>query len=257
LPEGSLLDRILAPNALSAAFQPVVDVVGQCPKTHYLEALIRGPRGTSAHSPDILFEYARRRRQTAAVDRACLRAILADTRALPRDTTLGLNAHASTVGAPDFVDFLAATALGQGVHPSRLVVEIVEHAPPRDAVAFQKGLEGLRDIGAAVALDDVGFGHSNYRMILESRPDYFKIDAYFVTGARDDYYRRVVLGSVARLARSFGARVVAEGVETEDDLAVVRDEGIDLVQGWLVAAAAPARELFPPPPALSSGTAAP
>jgi EAL domain-containing protein (putative c-di-GMP-specific phosphodiesterase class I) len=246
VPDASLLDRILAPHALSAAFQPVIDVAARRPRTHYLEALIRGPRGTSVHSPDILFEYARRRRRTAEVDRACLSAILADASVFPRDTTLGVNVHASTVGEADFVDFLAGTALGHGVHPSRLVVEIVEHAPPRDAAAFQKGLDRVRGLGAAVALDDVGFGHSNYRMILESRPDYFKIDAYFVTGARNDYYRRVVLGSVAKLARSFGARVVAEGVETEDDLSVVKDEGIDLVQGWLFAAAAAAREFSAP-----------
>jgi len=244
--EASLLERILAPGALSAAFQPVIEVAGEEPRPHYLEALIRGPRGTSVHAPDILFEYARRRRRTADVDRACLRAILASATALPPGTSVGLNVHASTLGAQDFVDFLAGTALGHGIHPSRLIVEIVEHAPPRDAAAFQKGLDHLREIGAAVALDDVGFGHSNYRMILESHPDYFKIDAYFVTGARDDYYRRVVLGSVAKLARSFGARVVAEGVETEDDLAVVKDAGIDLVQGWLFAAAAPADELAGP-----------
>jgi len=243
--DASLLGRILAPRALSAVFQPVFEVGGAAPRLHYLEALIRGPRGTSVHSPEILFEYVRRRRRTAEVDRACLREILAEARQLPPETPLGLNVHASTVGAPDFADFLGAAAFGYAIHPSRLVVEIVEHAPPRDAEAFRRGLHRLRDLGAAIALDDVGFGHSNYRMILECHPDYFKIDAYFVTGARDDYYRRVVLASVAGLAQSFGARVVAEGVESEDDLAVVRDAGIDLVQGWLFAAASPARDFAP------------
>jgi EAL domain-containing protein (putative c-di-GMP-specific phosphodiesterase class I) len=245
LTDASLLGRLLAPRALSAVFQPVFEVGGDAPRPHYLEALIRGPRGTSVQSPEILFEYVRRRRRTAEVDRACVREILAEARQLSPETVLGLNVHASTVGASDFADFLGAAALGHAIHPSRLVVEIVEHAPPRDPEAFHDGLDRLRDLGAAIALDDVGFGHSNYRMILECRPDYFKIDAYFVTGARDDYYRRVVLASVAALAQSFGARVVAEGVESEDDLAVVRDAGIDLVQGWLLAAASPARDFAP------------
>jgi EAL domain-containing protein (putative c-di-GMP-specific phosphodiesterase class I) len=235
-----LLERILAPGALSPVFQPVFEVGGQRPRPHYLEALIRGPRRASAHSPEILFEYVRRRRRTAEVDRACVRAILAEAPRLPAGTPLALNVHASTLAAPDFVEFLGIAAREHGIRPSRLVVEIVEHAPPRDGQAFRRGLDRLRALGTAVALDDVGFGHSNYRMILECRPDYFKIDAYFVTGARDDYYRRVVLGSVAGLAQSFGARVVAEGVESEDDLAVVRAAGIDLVQGWLLGAALPA-----------------
>src|SRR6185369_8891608 len=99
--------------------------------------------------------------------------------------------------------------------------------------AFRNALAGLRDIGARIALDDVGLGHSNFLMILECRPEYFKIDRYFVHGARSDFYRQAVLGSVVHLAKPFGARVVAEGVEDEDDLAAVRAAGIDLVQGWM------------------------
>ena len=79
-------------------------------------------------------------------------------------------------------------------------------------------------------------------MILDTRPDYFKIDGYFVRGCRSDFYRQAVLESIAGLAARFGARVIAESVEDEAELATVTRLGIDLVQGWLFGRAASADE---------------
>jgi EAL domain-containing protein (putative c-di-GMP-specific phosphodiesterase class I) len=230
----TLIDRVLEPGSLSVRFQPVYEVARALPVCHYVEALIRGPKGTSLETPDILFEYARKKNQQNAVDRACVAAILCAARRLPSKVSLGLNVHASTLAMdPEFLVFLGDAAQLQGISASRLVIEIVEHAPPWDLAGFHNTLAGLRSVGARIALDDVGLGHSNYMMILECRPDYFKIDRYFVHGAKGDFYRQAVLTSVSELARPFGARVIAEGVETPSDLAATRASGIDLVQGYL------------------------
>src|SRR5687768_9507977 len=93
----TLLERILDPGALTVAMQPVFEMHGNAMRLHYLEALIRGPRGTSVESPDILFEYARRKNSTAEVDHACMRAVFAEARALPEEVHIGLNIHASTL----------------------------------------------------------------------------------------------------------------------------------------------------------------
>jgi EAL domain-containing protein (putative c-di-GMP-specific phosphodiesterase class I) len=69
-------------------------------------------------------------------------------------------------------------------------------------------------------------------MMLETQPHYFKIDRFFVRGAENDHYRRAVVESIAQLAAKFGARVVAEGVETDSDLRVVTALGITLFQGY-------------------------
>jgi EAL domain-containing protein (putative c-di-GMP-specific phosphodiesterase class I) len=242
MPDETLIDVILRPGALTAAFQPVFEAEGGAMKAHYFEALVRGPRGTSVESPDVLFEYARRKNRTAEVDRACLQAALGEARSLPSSSRIGINIHASTLAKdPEFLNMLGDAASAHGIEPARLVIEIVEHAPPWDVEGFRNGLEGLRAIGARIALDDIGLGHSNYMMILVCRPDYFKIDRYFVRGARDDFYRQAVLSSVAQLARPFGAQVVAEGVESNDDLEAARAAGIGLVQGWLLSGAHPAR----------------
>lgn len=239
-----LLDRILERGALRALFQPVLDLGHGVPAPHYLEALIRGPQGLSIEAPEILFGYARRKNATATVDRACVEAILLEARHFPESTVLGLNIHASTLAQdPEFLNFLGDTARLYDIAPARLVIEIVEHAPPWDVAGFRNGLDGLRAIGARIALDDVGLGHSNYMMILECRPDYLKVDRYFVAGSHADFHRRAVLASVAELARPFGARVVAEGLEDHKDLETIRSLGIALAQGFLFGPALPAPDL--------------
>jgi EAL domain-containing protein (putative c-di-GMP-specific phosphodiesterase class I) len=229
-----LLDRILEDGGLSVVFQPVVEVTPGGLLLHGLECLARGPRGTNAQRADVMFEYVRRKHQEPVVDRACIRVALKEASRLPGAPTLSLNVHASTVGRdPEFPAFFIDAAERHGVHPSRLIIEIVEHTQHWDGVTFERGLCALREAGARIALDDVGLGHSNYRMMLDTRPEYLKIDRYFVHGAQDDRDRRVVLDSIAQLALKLGARAVGEGVEDSTDLVPLREFGIDLVQGNL------------------------
>src|SRR5262245_18177047 len=165
MPDRTLLDHIVRPGALTVAFQPVYDVVNQKPQVHYLEALIRGPQGTSVEPPEVLFEYARRKNSSALVDAACVRSALNDARVLPPSTRIGLNVHASTLSLdPESLNVVGDRASVNGIDPARLVIEIVEHAPPWDVAGFRNGLNGLRAIGARIALDDIGLGHSNYLM---------------------------------------------------------------------------------------------
>ncbi|HSG05095.1 MAG TPA: EAL domain-containing protein, partial [Nitrospiria bacterium] len=84
------------------------------------------------------------------------------------------------------------------------------------------------------ALDDIGAGDSNFKMILDLRPDYYKVDRYFVAGASRDPYRLAILASIADLSRKLGGVVIAEGVEHVDDLEACRASGINLVQGYLL-----------------------
>jgi EAL domain-containing protein (putative c-di-GMP-specific phosphodiesterase class I) len=181
----------------------------------------------------VLFDYARRKNREVDVDRACIATILEAAPGLPAGASLGINVHASTIAEGSFPAFVAQSVGEAGLPAERVVIEVVEHTRPRDNAAFQEALQELRRLGVRIAVDDVGLGEANLLMILSCRPDYLKIDRYFVHDARTDFYRQVVLTSIAQLARPFGARVIAEGVETEADLQAVRTVGIDLVQGFL------------------------
>jgi EAL domain-containing protein (putative c-di-GMP-specific phosphodiesterase class I) len=230
----TLLDTLLEPGAISVVLQPIVQHRGHSRTLYALECLVRGPRGTNMEDAEVLLEYVRRKREEARMDRVCIAAALHATAGLREGPRLCLNVHASTLGGDaGFPDFLEQVADANSIAVSRLTVEIVEHAPPWDGPGFLAALEALRRRGVRIALDDVGLGHSNYKMMLDARPDYFKVDRYIVSGAYRDPYRRAVLESISQLASRFGARVVAEGVEDEQDLVAVADYGIELAQGYL------------------------
>jgi EAL domain-containing protein (putative c-di-GMP-specific phosphodiesterase class I) len=232
--ESTLLDAILEPGRLSVVFQPIFEVGVARPRLYGLECLIRGPRSTNAEHPQILFEYVRRKRAEAVVDRACVATALAEAGRLTSAHKLSVNVHASTLGRDGgFPSFLLEQVCRAKIDPRRMIVEIVEHSPPLDVPSFRAALGSLRDAGVAIALDDVGLGQSNYKMILDVRPDIYKLDRYLVSGAWNDPYRQVILDSLARMVRRLEARAVAEGVETSQELVAVEAAGIDLVQGFL------------------------
>jgi len=242
--DATLLDTLLEPGRLSVVFQPIFEVGSGRLKIYSVECLIRGPRGTNAERPAVLFEYVRRKRAEGPIDRACVAAALAEGALLPGAMKLNVNVHASTLARDlGFPAFLLDRTASARIPPERLVVEIVEHAPPLDVPGFRRALEELREGGLTIALDDVGLGQSNYKMILDVRPDIYKLDRYLVAGAWNDPYRQVILDSLARMVRRLEARAVAEGVEDQNELVAVEAAGIDLVQGFLFARPLPRHEL--------------
>lgn len=232
----TLLDILLSePRSISPVFQPIFEV-SQGRKLHSLECLTRGPKGTSLERPDILFAYVRRKRAEIVVDRTCTRMMLHAVSALPYQPCFSVNVHASTLARdPGFVGYLKELADDFGISPRRVMLEMVEHTPFWDAAGVWRALRELRDCGMRVAVDDIGAGEANFNMILDCRPDAFKIDTYLVRGCRGDPHRLAVLESIATLARKFGAKVIAEGVERDADLEALLRLGINLVQGYLLA----------------------
>lgn len=236
--ERQIIDDLLQPGSLSVVFQPIIRFDGETRVLHAIEGLTRGPKGSNMESALVLFEYVRRKHQEMQIDRACVNEVLRAAAALDHQLAVTLNVHASTLSRdPEFLTFLGDAAESHGVPLGRLTVEVVQHAPVWDGPSFQSALDALRHIGVGIALDDVGLGQSNFRMMLDCRPDYFKVDGYFIKGCHGDYHRQAILESIAGLAVKFGALVIAEGVEDEADLDAVRRIGITHAQGHLFSAA--------------------
>ena len=228
----TLLDDLLRPGTLTALYQPIVTVGDGCP-TVAVEGLVRGRSGTNLEDAAVLFDYVRRRGEEAAVDRACVAAVLGSLPALDEHLLLTINVHALTLARdPGFADHLSACAERAGIGLRRIVLEIVEHSATPNASRFLLAVTRLRSLGVRLAIDDLGRGHSNFRMILDTSAEFLKIDRYFVDGASCEPRKRAVIGSVAALAGELGARVVAEGVERREDLQVIAEAGIELAQGY-------------------------
>lgn len=230
-----VFERLWAPNGLTILFQPIVHVCGT-QQLHAVECLARGPRGTDLEQATRLFDAVRGQHLEVEVDRLCTGAALSAARALPSWVTLSLNVHASTLSRdPGFPRALALNAAAGGIVPSRVTVELVETSAPDDDAAFARALRDLRAMGFRLAIDDVGLGHSNLKLFVDVRPDYVKIDRYFVAGVENDSYRHAILSSIGELGRNTGALVVAEGVESPATLDAVIDARICLIQGHLIA----------------------
>lgn len=230
----TLLDRLFMPGAVATWVQPVIDLRDEAAGLHAIECLVRGPADTNLAAPDVLFDYVRRKRHEQEVDRLCLERVLAAVAGVRRVPKVNLNVHASTLERDaGFASWLRRRCDDAEWPARRVTVEIVEHAPAFSGPEFLRRLDELRSHGFGIALDDVGLGQSNFRMILECRPDYLKLDRHFVHGAAHDAHRRAVLGSIVYLARRTGAEVVAEGVEDERDADAAYAEGVHLLQGYL------------------------
>jgi EAL domain-containing protein (putative c-di-GMP-specific phosphodiesterase class I) len=239
--EHRALDAILEPGGITSLYQPIMDI-GAGVTVAGFECLSRGPRNTNFESAKVLFEYVRLKREETLVDRACIASALTDA---PKNEglRLAINVHASTLARDhDFTTFLSDAASVNGIDPRQITVEIVEHAPPWDSIGFTAALNRLREAGMSIALDDVGLGQSNFKMMLDVCPNYMKLDQYFVESCESDENRRAVIGSVAGLAAHFGAEVIAEGVEREEATRVLRRYGIRLMQGFLYSKPLTARD---------------
>jgi EAL domain-containing protein (putative c-di-GMP-specific phosphodiesterase class I) len=229
-----LSERIVEDGALTPLFQPIVRTSGKAVAVHSYECLTRGPEGTNLHAADVLFEYVRLKRMEAVVDRACVTAALQQGARVPGLPDFSVNVHAATIATdPGFPDFLEGKAETSGIAPGRLIVEIVEHLPGLDERMLLQGLDRVRELGIRIALDDVGLGKSNYKMVLDVGPDFLKIDRFFVSHCEENPRRLAVIQSIAELAARFGAQAIAEGVERKEELVPLTDFGIDLIQGYL------------------------
>ncbi len=234
-PQDLLINLLEAKDSISVRFQPIFSVDGGQTRFHSFECLSRGPAGTNFERPDVLFEYARRKGGEGPIDRKCIETALNAARGFSTKSPVHLNIHAATlVRDLRFPRFLIDTASRAGCPMQNIIVEILEHSPMGANPAFLEAIREIRELGARIALDDIGAGDSNFKMILAIKPDFYKVDRYFVTGCGRDPDRQVILETIAKLAEDLGGQAIVEGVETQEELEVCRDKGIKLVQGYLL-----------------------
>lgn len=236
--------RVLHFKRLHAVMQPVFRVSDGA--LYGFEGLIRGPAGSPLAMPRELFAVAAAAGRRAELELAAARTVCRQFAALELGGRLLLNLSCSAVEAIAREPDGALKALERDdLDPARIIIELTEHESVRDASRFADSLRTLRDAGIGLALDDFGSGHSNLQLWMELRPKLVKLDRVFVHGLAGNGDRFEIVRFMKGLADSFGTLLCAEGVEHASDLAVVRDIGIDLAQGFLlgVPLARPARTL--------------
>ncbi|WP_298015935.1 GGDEF domain-containing protein [uncultured Castellaniella sp.] len=218
---------------LDAVFQPIVWLREGSVLGH--EGLIRGPQGSPLHFPDQLFASARAQGRDVALEHRACRTVVRrfSELALPGRLFLNISPQALLAAEEHALD-LAALLRQAGLDASRLVIELTEQSLGGNWPDLASAIARLQAQGAQFAIDDLGAGFSNLGRWVSLRPKYIKTDKSFIRGIQDDLLRQQMLRSISDIAAVAGAIVVAEGIESLEELACARDQGIACVQGYYI-----------------------
>jgi diguanylate cyclase (GGDEF)-like protein len=225
--------EVLAGNLLSPVFQPIVDLRNG--RVLGFEGLVRpdpsGPLPSTSH----LFAAASASGRTVELDLACIEVVLAGAREIGPDRIITLNLSPRTLEVKHFsASWLLDGILRNGIAPSRVIVELTERDAIGDMRKLQQTFRSLQEYGLRLAADDVGAGNSGLRLLSQVRFDIVKLDLSLVQDGVHQPRTRAVLESLRDLAVSQEAHIVAEGVETPEQLQVIRDLRIVAAQGYLL-----------------------
>jgi diguanylate cyclase (GGDEF)-like protein len=230
----SPLKNILDQRLLSAVFQPLIDLTSG----DFLgyEGLIRGPADTPMHSPFCLFSEAVKEGLLLELERLARETVLESFSQLNLSGNLFLNVSPETLRHPNFKSGQTLQYMKMlGIPPERVIIEITENQPTFDFKGMREALLHYREMGFQIAIDDLGEGFSSLRLWSELRPEFIKVDMHFVQGVDKDPIKLQFLKSIQQIAESCGTHVIAEGIETEAELRVVKDIGIAYGQGYFIA----------------------
>jgi EAL domain-containing protein (putative c-di-GMP-specific phosphodiesterase class I)/CHASE2 domain-containing sensor protein len=231
------LDRAIEAGAVYNAYQPKLslasgEVVG-------VEALVRwnhAERGAIA--PDTFIPLLEQRGRIADLTLHVLRGALADAlewQRSGRPLTVAVNVSATLLGDAPALARLHAAVVDSGLDPARLIVEVTETAAMRDPAGAIAALEAWRALGAGVSIDDYGTGQSSLAYLQKLPATEIKIDRGFVAAIACDPRSAAMVRSTVALAHELGLEVVAEGVEDEACLSLLREIGCDIAQGYHIA----------------------
>mgnify|MGYP005855238315 CR=1 FL=1 len=204
----------------------------------WVEMLIRGTGTRADLSP---MEIVRQGYARAGLkfDLMVLDAALAAAAALQPETRIGVNIRPCSLNQPGFIPSLQAMLMRRRIAPGRLVLELVEYHGPVHLEQAGPALRRLRRMQVLIALDDFGPGHPNLDVLSEELVDFVKLDRSLITALAHSPRQVDVLRGIASLARSTGVELVAEGIETPDQMNTLRRLGIEWMQGFLFGRPAP------------------
>jgi len=227
-----VLDRCISQEIFSMVYQPIVRVEDHSILAH--EALVRC-KEKELKNPHILFNVAEQGNRMWPLSRLLRRLAIRSVPEMPRAEHLFLNLHPLDFDDPDVYEPDGPVAQ----HAHRIVLEVTERAAILDLGHFRGQLKRLREFGLRIAIDDLGSGYSALSLVSELDPDFIKLDMTLVRDIDKSPVRQNLVRNMVSFAKDLGAVVVAEGVETREELAVVAELGCQLVQGYYLALPSP------------------
>ena len=234
--------RIIRDKKVQPVFQPIVSLADG--EIMGYEALARGPKESPLHMPSQLFAVAARHRMLLALEHVCREVSIQQAKMLAPGQQLFLNITPEVINDPEFRNGRTKqVVLHHGLIPEQVTFEITERTAISDFGNFTRALHHYRRQGYCIAVDDAGAGYSSLQAIAELYPDFIKLDMSIVRDIHNNPFKIAILEALVNLAAAMNSKIIAEGVETVDELLTVMKLGVGYAQGYLFA-----RPASPPNP---------
>ncbi len=237
------LKEIIMSESIETHFQPIVNLSDG--SIFAYEALTRGPKGSPMESPLMLFTIAEKANLTFELDRLCRKKAIQNAKGLDKSQKVFVNTFPTTMHDPEFKGDVLQDLLNQsGLTGPNIVFEITERFAIENYALFQREQAYYSSLGFGLAVDDIGTGYGSLEAIANLKPEYVKVDISIVRDIHQSNVKQELMKAVIDIGRKVRAKILAEGIETQEELNVVRALGCDFGQGYRLARPSPS--LLPP-----------
>lgn len=232
--DSSQLSEILRNRRIESWFQPVISAKDGSIWGYECLMRARANNGDMI-TPGQMLEWARLEKLTFMLDRICRERHLENAGLLNSSPDLHflINFLPTAIYQPEFcLQSSLAAAERSGLKPSQIIFEVVETEKVTDREHLKRILDFYRASGFKVALDDMGAGYAGLALLGDLRPDLVKIDRELVAKCVESEFHKGICAAIINLSKQYGHLVLAEGVETAEEKAIMDELGIDLFQGF-------------------------
>lgn len=243
------ISQALEMNLLRLHFQGIYET--DSGRLSHLEALVRMIDETDATRlimPGHFIPFAERSGKIIDIDRWVIREAVRLLAESPHVDCIAINISGRSFDEPSLPQFIAEQLEARSVRPSRLQVELTETSAVSDLHDAQRFIEGLHQAGCTVCLDDFGAGFSSFAYLKHIKADTLKIDGLFIRDLPNDHDNQLFVKAIVDVARGLHKTTVAEFVEDQETLEMLKGFGVDKVQGYFLdTPRADHPALLPPP----------
>lgn len=229
----SELSQILETGNITTVFQPIISLKDSSILGY--EALSRGPKHSQLHNPEMLFAAARIQNKTSQLELLCNIKALEKAADQLGDKLLFINVDPLIFKNEHYKNKITKEVFqNKKLTPSRIIFEITEKSAIDDFKQFRKTIDFYLEKGYKIAIDDTGSGYSGLKTISETKPNYIKIDMDLIRNINNDTFKQSILECFVKLANSSNMKIIAEGIETEEELTTLINLGVHCGQGFFI-----------------------
>ena len=228
--------EMIRDDRFTTYYQPIVDAANP-DKIYAHECLMRGlAKDGNIVSPGQVLDAADEEGMMFHLDRICRLRAIDGFASQGVDGKAFINFNPTSVYNPvACLQSTVAAAKAVGLKPDQIVFELIEREHVADEDHLLRVVNFYRAAGYGIALDDVGAGYSGLNLLSMLMPNYIKLDMHLIRGVDQDSAKQSIVRNLLQMARSLNIRTIVEGVETKEEYEFARQEGADLVQGYLFA----------------------